>query len=524
MRFNINGCSIDTTAYEIRRGAEKLRAEPQVFDLLVLLLENKGRLVTKEEITERVWAGRIVSESAISSRIKSVRQLIGDDGASQRLIETVRRRGFRLVGDVKVEGEIARTSEADLPPADAIAGKSALERPVLAVLPFDNMSGDSTQDYFADGLTEDIISALSRHRWLSVVARNTMFGYRRISPDSQKLKQELGASYVVTGSVRRSGDRMRVRVQLVDANTSAHMWADSYDRDTEDLFNVQDEITDRIAARIEPEVGAAERQKALRKGRTKLKAWDCFHLGINHFYKFTARDNLEAQRLLDKSRELDPEFGEAHAWWAYAVVLGMVYWDNDPEESHLNEALLAARRALDIDDQNAVFHAILARVNLARRDYGAAIIGNQIAIRLNPGLAVAYCSLGDSLAYEERYDEAIEMLGRAASLSQNDPQRWAFLSYGAMALIFKGEYETALSWAEQASVLPNCQYWTTSHRAVALACLGRKEEAQQVVKSLLIEKPGFSCAFARRKLFYLKSQCQLDGYISGLRNAGVPEK
>ncbi|MCZ6454790.1 MAG: adenylate/guanylate cyclase domain-containing protein [Alphaproteobacteria bacterium] len=397
------------------------------------------------------------------------------------------------------------------------------DKPSVAILPFDNMSGDPEQEYFSDGMTEDIITALSKHRWLRVIARNSTFGYKGKALDVRQIGSELGANYVVEGSVRRSGQRLRITAQLIDAASGDHLWAERYDRSLEDIFDLQDEITDTIVGSIEPELGAAERHRVARKPRTNLQAWDCYHLGISHFYKFTAEGNLEAQRLLKRSSELDPDFGDAYAWWAYAVVLGMIYWDTEPDEALLEEALAATHRALEIDDQNAVYYALMARTNLARRDYAAALSGNEMAIKLNPTFAVAYCSLGDSLAYEGRYEESIGQFEKAIALSPNDPQRWAFLTYGALALIFKRDFETALEWTEKASVVPNHQYWTHAHMAVALAYLERPKEADQAVARLLTENPKFSHAFAEKKLFYIKRPEQLALYLDGLRKAGVPE-
>lgn len=397
-------------------------------------------------------------------------------------------------------------------------------KPSVAVLPFDNMSGDPSQDYFADGISEDIITALSKHRWLDVTARNTTFGYRGKSPDLRRLRPKLGVAYFVQGSVRRAGERVRVTAQLIDASTGSHLWAERYDGELKDIFDLQDEITRTIAAHVEPEVGLAERQKAARKPSTNLKAWDCYHLGIAHFYKFTAHDNLEAQRLLAQSRKLDPSFGEAHAWWAYAVVLGMVYWDTDPDQALLEEAMSAAQTALEIDDQNAVFYTVMGRVQLARREYSSALSESEMAIKLNPSSAVAYCGLGDSLSYEGRYDEAVSWFEKAVAISSSDPQRWAFLSYGALALLFKQDFETALSWTEKASVIPNCQYWATAHRIVALAHLGRDDDARRAVDQLLAQEPRFTLAFARKKLFYLKIPEQIELYLGGLSEAGVAEE
>jgi TolB-like protein len=398
------------------------------------------------------------------------------------------------------------------------------DKPTVAVLPFDNMSGDPDQEYFADGITEDIITALSKHRWLRVTARNSTFGYKGKALDVRQVASELGASYVVEGSVRRSGQRLRITAQLIDGASGDHLWAERYDRSLDDIFDLQDEITETIVGRIEPELGAAERHRVERKPRTNLQAWDCYHLGMSHFYKFTVEGNFEAQRLLKRSVELDPDFGDAYAWWAYAVVHGMVYWHTEPGDALLDEALAAANRALAIDDQNAVFYMIMARTALARRDYSASLAGNEAAVRLNPTLAVAHCAMGDALAYEGRFDESIGQFEKAISLSPNDPQVWAFLTYGALALIFKEDFETALEWTERASVIPNRQYWTLAHMAVALAHLDRQQDAEQAVARLLAEKPGFSRAFAEKKLFFIKRPEQMALYLDGLRKAGVPEQ
>ncbi len=396
------------------------------------------------------------------------------------------------------------------------------DKPVIAVLCFDNMSGDPEQEYFSDGITEDIITALSKHRWLAVIARNTSFGYKGQPVDIRRLADELGANYVVEGSVRRVGNRIRVTAQLIDTESGNHLWAERFDRQLEDIFDVQDEITEKITGRVEPEVGAAERERVARTPRRNLRAWDYYHLGVAHFYKFTAEDNLEAQRLLQLSRELDANFGEAHAWWAYATVLGMVYWDTEPKHELLDEALAATKRALELDGQNAVFYALKARVQLARCKYTKALAENEMAIALNPTFAAAYCGLGDSLAYEGRYDEAMERFEKAVELSPNDPQRWAFWTYGALALIFKQDFEAALVWTEKASEVPNYQYWTTAHTAVALAYLDRLDEARRSVEKLLVENPAFTIAFAKQKLFYLKRPEQLKLYLDGLAMAGVP--
>jgi len=526
MTYRFDGFELDLDRFELRKQGTPVAVEPQVLSLLALLVANRERLVSKDELLEAVWGGRAVSDAAISSRIKSARQAIDDDGQAQRLIRTVHGQGFRFVGDVAEAGPAApAASAAPAPPAPAPAGALAPpHRPTIAVMPFINLSDDPEQEYFSDAVAQDVLSALAKHRWLNVVARNTSFGYKGRSVDARTLAAELGVDYVVEGSVRRFGRRIRVAAQLVDATTGTQVWAERYERDFEDVFAVQDDITERIVARLEPEIGFAERQRVARGPRTNLHAWDCFHLGLAHFFKFTGEDNLEAQRLLQRSRELDPRFGEAHAWWAYAVVLGMVYWDTEPTPERLDEALAATATALDLDDRNAVFYALKARVQLARGEYASARAGNETAIEMNPTLAAAHCGLADTLVYEGRYDEALARFEKAVDLSPNDPQRWAFLTYGALALIFKGDYEAAVRWTERAAAIPNCQYWTLAHRAVALASLDRRDEARAAVDLLLARRPGFSLRFAEQKLFYLKREDQRRFYLDALARAGVPPR
>lgn len=477
----------------------------RAFDVLIALVERRDRVVAASELFDLIWPGLIVEENNLRQQVAALRKVLG-----QTAITTVPGRGYRFVLPL-AEGA---------GPAPAVSHEE--QRPTIAVLPFANLSGDSSQEYFSDAVTQDIISGLSRHRWLNVLARNSTFGYRGVRHDLNRLQLEVGASYAVQGSVQRAGSRLRITVELIDLESMNSCWTDRYDRDVEQVFEVQDEITDNLVARLEPEIGEMERQRVVRARRTDLRAWDCYHLGVAHFFRFTAQDNVEARRLLQRSRELDPLFGEAHAWWAYTVVLAMVYWDVEPDPKVLDEALSAAQQALTLDDRNAVFYALKARVQLARQEYASAQSENEMAISLNPTLAAAHCGLADTLAYEGRYEEAMRCFNKAISLSPRDPQRWAFLTYGALALIFKGEYAQALKWAQQAQEIPNCQYWTVAHQAVALAFLERFTEANAACSRLLTVEPRFSMAFATRKLFYIRDSGQRELYLKGLALAGVP--
>ena len=510
---------LDTALFELRKSGERIPVEPQVFDLLVFLARNNERTVTKEEIFAAIWGDRIVSDAALSSQIKAARRALGDDGASQRMISTVHGRGFRFV--IPVENAVPIPTEKD----DENRGNDALaaiaKRPSIAVLPFANLNRDPDEDYFADGISEDITTALSKNRWLTVIARNPAFAFRNSKDSIRTIGEKLNADYVVTGSVRKAGTRFRITAQVVDADTEHSVWSERFDRNTADIFDLQDDISELVAARIEAELGLTEQRKAERRPRKNLGAWDLYQLGVAEFYKFTQESNLKSQDLLRQSIALDPEFAGAHSRLAYAIVLSMVYFDAAPDDALMNEALAAARRAIELDDEDANSYFTVGRVHLARREYDLAIDALEHALELNPCLAVAYCGLGDSLAYEGRLDEAIEQFEIAIKLSPHDPFRWAFYSYRSLAHLFRGEFEDAVAWARKAVRIPNAQYWARAHLVAALGHLGDQTQAGSAVRDLLQTKPGFSLDFARERLFYLKRSDQLETYLDGLRKAGV---
>jgi len=406
------------------------------------------------------------------------------------------------------------TARAPLAPAD---------RPSIAVLPFVNVSGDETQEYFADGITEDVITTLSRYRSLLVTSRYSTFAYKGRAVDVRRIANELEVGYVIEGSVRKANSRVRIAAQLVNGSTGKHIWAERYDRDLEDVFALQDEITETIVARIEPEVGAFEGRRAKQKPPQSLDAWDYYHLGLACLYKFTADDNAEAQRLFQRSFEIDPGFAAAHAWFAYAIILGMVYFDTEPESAILDAALHAAERGVALDSQDALAHFTLGRVHLVRGEYGLAVAELETSIELNPCLAQSHCGLGDAHAYDGRLRDSISHFEEAVRLSPHDPYRWGFYGYRSLAHLFLKEHEAAAEWAGRAARISNSPSWAKAHLVAALGHLDRTAEATAAVCDLLRLKPDYSIGFARRHLFFVKDRAQLEHYLDGLRKAGLPE-
>jgi TolB-like protein/DNA-binding winged helix-turn-helix (wHTH) protein len=533
---------LDRERRELRRGSEQIALEPQVFDVLIHLAQHRDRVVTKDDLIASVWAGRIVSDSTLTSRVNAARKAVGDRGDRQAVIKTYARKGFRFVGEVRIGGDgDGRSGPAErgesaaaaaIPPADASVADqgrrpgAALRwggRPSVAVLPFSNLSGDPEQEYFSDGITEDIITALSRHRSLAVITRNGNFASKGAGGDLRQAGLTLGAEYLVEGSVRKAGERVRITTQLVETEGGRQLWAERYDRDLHNLFALQDEITTTIAARIEPEVGLAERLRVERKAVPALHAWDFFRLGTKHFYKSTPADNLEAQRLFRRAIELDPDLAEAYGYLSYAIVLSMVYFEAEPTEERLAEAVVIGRKGVELDDQDGLIRFMYGRALLATKAYGDALAELETAVELNPCLALSYCGLGDSLACEGRITEAIPYFQKAIELSPYDPLRWAFYSYRALAHIFAQDFALASDWAQKATRVPNAHYWAFAHRVSALGHLDRPEDLQAATSELLQRKPDFSCGFALKRLFYVKNPDQLELYVAGLRRAGIPE-
>lgn len=520
MPFVFEDHVLDFDRRELRRGVERIAVEPQVFDLLVYLIRNRERVVTRDELIATVWGGRIVSDSTLASRINAARKAVRDTGDEQRLIRTYARKGVRFVGEVRDEPGAPQPADAGTSPVAAPGPGRG--KPCLAVLPFVNLSGDPEQDYLADGITEDIITELSRNRSLVVVARNSTFAFRGMGGDVRRIGRELGADYVVEGSMRRLGSSIRVTAKLAETEGGRQIWAERYDRGLQEIFEVQDEITSTIAARLEPEVGIAEQLRVARKPPQAYDAWDYFRLGTKRFYRASAEDNREAQRLFRRAIELDPELAQAYGFLSYAIVLSMVYFDAEPDEARLDEAMSIGKTGVELDERDAVIRFMYGRTLIARGAYAEALEELEAALEMNPNLAVVHCGLADSMVCSGRIADAIPHFEAAITLSPHDPLRWAFLSYRALAHLFARDFEEAARWAQKATRVPHCHYLGFAHRVSALGHLQRTGELEAAVGELLQIKPRFSRALARQRLFYVKNPEQVALYIDGLAKAGIP--
>jgi TolB-like protein/Flp pilus assembly protein TadD len=524
LQFVFEGHVLDTRTRELRRGCEPIAVEPQVLDLLIYLVENRNRVVTKDDLIESVWGGRIVSDTALTTRIYAARRAIGDTGRDQKLIRTISRKGLRFIGALEQSaGDDAVHPEAALSPIDAgstsLPVRPARGRPMIAVLPFSNMSDDPEQDYFSDGISEDLITALSRLRWFFVIARNSSFIYKGRAVHVGQVGRELGAGYVLEGSVRRSGDRARITAQLNDVTTGSHLWAERYDRDVADVFAVQDEITEAIVAAIEPQLYAAENFRARSKPPGSMDAWELVMRALAHYGQVSPADQVAAQELLQKAIAIDPEYSQAlgllSSSYTFAAHMG---WADAAVVVPLAES--AALSAVRIDSEDPRAHHALGSVHLITRRFDDALAEFELALRLNPSFLHAQSYYATALAFSGRWQEAVDAANHAMLLSPRDPLLALIYGSAALAHYIGGEYENAIRTAKTAIRL-RADY-AGAHRVLVAAAgiSGLKELAETALQDLRRTQPNISCEW-----IFTHVPMKLDSdrmhYMEGFRRAGL---
>jgi len=509
---------LDTDRRELSREQVPVAVEPQVFDLVVHLMENRDRVVSKDELIDKIWHGRSVSESTLTSRINAARKAIGDSGANQALIRTIARKGFRFVGAVQTQRgaalpELGRVAQA---PQAALA---LPDRPAIAVLPFTNMSGDREQDYFSDGISEDIITALSKLRWFFVVARNSSFVYKGRAVHMHEVARELGVRYVLEGSVRRSGDRLRISAQLNDVSTGSHLWAERYDRELADIFAVQDEITEAIVAAIEPQLYTAESFRAQQKPPGSLDAWDLVMRALSHYWRITHEDNAAAQGLLEQATAIDPAYGKALGLLATSHIFGAhMGWADMAMTVPVAER--AALAAVEADREDAWAHHGLAYTYLFRRRFDDALAEFELTLQLNPNFAMAHAFYGVTLCYAGRWRDGDAAARRALRLSPRDPLAAIYCGVAAYAQFIGRNYEGAVQMARE-SMRQRADF-VGAHRVLTAAAgmLGDPQLAAYALRGLQRTQPGISLAWLTRELPMRRAEDR-EHYLQGFRRAGM---
>jgi TolB-like protein/Tfp pilus assembly protein PilF len=472
--------ALDADRRELRRGTSLVPVQPQVFDLLEYLIRNRERVVSKDDLIAAVWGGRIVSESALSTRINAARTAIGDCGEQQRLIRTLPRKGVRFVGTLQEE---QRTAPVPAPNNAEPPKRLPGDRPSIAVLPFQNMSGDPNQDYFADGMVEEIITALSRIRWLFVIARNSSFTYKGRAVDVKQVGKELGVLYVLEGSVRKAGNRIRITAQLLDATTDAHLWADRFDGMLEDVFELQDHVASSVAGVIGPTLQAAEHRRSIQRPTTDLAAYDLYLRARAGTMSWEREGVMQALDLLGQALKHDAHYGLALAHAAFCHLhLDVNGWSKDRRRNRQNGVDLA-RRALQAtgDDANVLGYAAYV-LGYFEPDINPAITLIDRALDLNPSFAFGWAQSGWLRSWAGQTDVAIEHFEKSLRLN---PLRRAPATFGiAVGHFFARRLEKAA--AMLSLTLQEHPNWPPCLRFLAscYAHMGRLEDAQSIVEML----------------------------------------
>jgi TolB-like protein len=467
--------------------------------LLLALLRTPGQVVSKADLMRAAWLDAAVEESNLSVQIAALRKQLGPCPDGGEWIATIPRVGYQFIGSV--------IEQLDVDSAN-VAGSEVEHRPSIAVLPFIDLGGEKEQEYLADGITEDIITALIRFRWFFVIARNSSFAYKDKAVDVRLVARELGVRYVLEGSVRKSGQRVRISAQLVDAPSGNHIWAERYDLEFTELFAIQDEIAERVAGAAEPELLKTEGAQAAVRHTGNMTAWELVRRGTWHFHQVTRENHLRARELFREACKLDPELPEAHIWLARVSAGVVPYgWAQDPDID-LQEGMQAALKAVYLDERNPYSHYALAIVSIFSGQLEQAIRTERKAIEISPSFALGHLGLGMALLFSGRASEAITPLEHGLRLSPYDPQNFVWFNMLALARLFAGRAEAALETAIRAlQVRPN--WWTTLE---ILACcydvLDRWEEARNCVSQMgQVEKqPGDVLAVLRARNPHWKAQ------------------
>jgi TolB-like protein len=492
--YRFGDYELDTSLFQVRHAGVPLAVQPQVFDVLRFLLQHRDRVVSKDELLEQVWSGRFISETTLSSRIKAVRQLIGDSGDRQEFVRTI-------------------TGPALHPVNDGMTS--------IAILPFETYDGETDQAHFGEGVAADIIGLLARHNWLRVISRGSSFAFMPGEVSPQDLGSLLGVRYVLMGRVLHQGTTIRVNAELANCESGEHLWSRKYDAEESDLFSLQDDISQQIAAEISPELGLLEGQRLNAGREANLDAWGLCHKGFMHLYRFTTDDLAAARQYFGSAVAIDETHAHAHAGLAYVAVQMAFYGSPEDRAEELESALASARKAVELDQRDAFSHFALGRAYSLLRRFDESRQELQSAIQLNPSFAQAYFALGFTLTNSGRAEDAIPLFEKAVGLSPHDPHLWTFHHLRAMAHFRLSQTDKAERYVREAVRMPNATYWPFVTLCALLGHVGKRVEAAAIADRLLRMKPGYDLAFARQDFFFAPRDEFLETYFAGLAAAGI---
>jgi TolB-like protein/Flp pilus assembly protein TadD len=491
------------------RGTEPVALGKRAILVLRALIERPGALVSKEMLIEAAWSGQTVAESNLTVQIAALRRAFGAVSGGDGWIETMPRRGYRFVGPVGA----AEAASLPLP-----------EKPSIVVLPFQNMTGDAEQEYFVDGMVEEITTAIARLPWLFVIARNSAFAYKGKPLDVRQTARELGVRYVLEGSVRKAANRVRITGQLIDTATDAHIWADNFDGALDDIFDLQDRVASSVAGAVEPKLRQSEIERASRKPATSLTAYDLYLRALAQSYRYTEEGLREAVVLARQALAIDPSYMPAAATISLCRWMQRVQGWGALSADDVGEACRLARQALEAerDDTETIWQAAMALFRLAGETAMAATALDR-ALALNPNAAHAWMARGNIHASRNQPEAAIAAIERARRLSPFDRYSFFYAFTVAMANFDAGRFEQAAEWADRALHDQPRLASALRLKVAALAYLGDLDEARAELMRLLAIDPKLTIADYRAYAAHFLASDVLELQIAGLRLAGMPE-
>ena len=538
MRYLFEEYAFDTDLRELYRGAHVVSVAPQVFDLLDYLIRNRERVVSKDDLINTIWNGRVVSDAALTTRLNVARSVIGDSGEKQYLIKTLQRKGFRFVGAVQ---EVQRPADAALTAkfgepsfqgssgpdrSDAATATMSIPAPRLSivVLPFANFGGDPEQDYFVDGVTESLTTDLSRISGSFVIARNTAFTFKGKAVDVKQVGRELNVRYVLEGSVQRGGNRLRVNVQLIDAETGNHLWAERFEKPIADLFDMQDEIVSRLANTLNAQLIQVEARRAGRS--THPDAMDLYFQGWAYENNGTTAEYMtQAQVFFDRALALDPGNVEALVGSARVKAAVGVNLITDDWTAHFVAAEAILIRALSLAPNHARAHSVLGLVQSSTNRAVQGIAECERALALDHNLADAHAFIGLAKFFLGRSEETEAHIHEALRLSPRDNNAYRWSMFVGLAKLALGADVEAVAWLRRSIEANRNHPVPHFFLAAALALLGSLDEARAAAQAGLVLNPTFTL-----RRFRSSAKSNNPAYLAGrervyegMRMAGVPE-
>lgn len=493
MIYRFEDFELDTATFELRRGGSPLAAEPQVLSLLILLVQNPDRLLAKDEIIEKIWNGRIVSDAAVSSRIKSIRKLLGDDGRAQRLVKTVHGKGFRFIGSVSAsdaanqpDEPAASRSFASAAPVESLVPSAGppeetplADKPSIAVLPFRLVGVAGQFASLADALPHELILELARSRWIMVIARGSSFRFRDPDPDLQNIGRTLRVRYCLSGVVEVVGNQISVSVDLADTRDGAVVWGERYKDEVGAVHDIRDRIIANIVTALEFFIPHNEARHARQSAAPHLDAWSAYHLGLDHMYRFNRLDNARASELFARAIALDPTFARAHAGMSFTRFQNAFLRYSEDVGAEIAGARASAEAAVSHDPLDPFANLVLGRAHWIEGDLQASLAWLERSTEISPHYAHGVYLRGLTEAMAGRGADSNGHIDLAIRLSPLDPLRYAMLSTRALSLLLQDQYEEAVSWAERAAYSPGAHVHISLVALLANEIAGHRAGAER---------------------------------------------